>query len=76
MTTNRIARKRRELMTLEERAGRVAHSTGDLHEAARAFGRVMTSETASDYARSSQAVALAKSAVKFTKAIERARRES
>lgn len=70
-----LPKKRRELMTLEDRAARIADATGGLHEAARSFGGVMAAETSSDYTRSAQAAALARSAVKYTKAIERARRE-
>ena len=71
--TNRSVR--RKLMALEERAARLAETTAIFHEAARAFGKAMESPNASDYTRQVQTAHLARCAVKFTKAIERARDE-
>ncbi len=67
--------KRRQMMPLEDRAGKLADALGSLHEHARSYSRQMVAE-ASDYNRTAASVGLARAAVRYAKAVERARSES
>ena len=75
MTANQVTRKRRQPIKLEERGVKVAEALARLQEEARSYARAATSETASDLARTNGTAWLARRAIQYAKAIERARDE-